>query len=292
MIRPLFLLVLLAVAAATAARAQVSSVSGVTAELVLDQDQYLPDEDLQLKVRITNRSGQPLTLGQDDSWINFDLVGEKSFLVAKLANMPVAGQFTLLSGQTGSRVLNPTPYFDFRRPGRYRIGATIRLEQWGQTIDCKSAVFTVANGVPLPNLANLQIGLPLPPGVSNVPPEIRHYSLLKIPYLNELKLYARLTDDHGRTLRVFPLARMLSFSEPEAQIDRANNLHVLLQTGARSFTYSIVNPEGALLVREMHDYTQTRPKLRATDDGQIYVSGGIRRLTVNDVPAPESANSR
>jgi hypothetical protein len=289
MIRRLLLLPLLAVLAGTSARAQVS---GVTAELVLDQDQYLPDEDLQLRVRITNRSGQPLTLGQDDSWISFDIVGERSFVASKLATMPVGGQFTLLSGQTGWRALNPTPYFDFRRPGRYRIGATIRLAQWGQVVACRPAVFTVANGVALPNLADLQIGLPLPPGVTNSRPEIRRYSLLKVAYLDELKLYVRLTDDHGRTLRVFPLARMLSFSAPEAQIDRANNLHVLLQTGARSFNYAVVSPEGQLLARQMHDYTQSRPTLRTTDNGEIFVYGGVRRVTANDVPAPESANTR
>ncbi|MGO8700076.1 MAG: hypothetical protein ACLQVY_20500 [Limisphaerales bacterium] len=289
MLRRLLLLGLLATVAATSVRAQVS---GVAAELVLDQHQYLPDEDLQLKVRITNRSGQPLTLGQDDSWISFEIVGEKSYLVAKLAPMPVAGEFTLLSGQVGTRALNPTPYFDFRRPGHYRIGASVRLEQWGQTIDCKPVVITVANGVPLPNLANLQVGLPLPPGVTNALPEIRHFSLLKVPYLDELKLYVRLTDDHGHTLHVFPLARMLSFSVPEAQVDRASNLHVLLQTGARSFTYSVVSPEGRLLVHQMHDYTETRPTLRITDDAQIYVAGGVRRFAADDMPTPDSANSR
>jgi hypothetical protein len=289
MFRRLLLLGLLATVAATSVRAQVS---GVTAELVLEQNQYLPDEDLQLKVRITNRSGQPLTLGQDDSWISFEIVGEKSYLVAKLAPMPVAGEFTLLSGQMGTRALNPTPYFDFRRPGHYRIGAAVRLEQWGQTIDCKPVFITVANGIPLPNLANLQVGLPLPPGVTNALPEIRHFSLLKVSYLDELKLYVRLTDNHDHTLRVFPLARMLSFSVPEAQVDRASNLHVLLQTGARSFTYSVVSPDGRLLVHQMHDYSETRPTLRVTDDSQIYVAGGVRRLAADDVPTADSANSR
>jgi hypothetical protein len=289
MIRRPFLLGLLAIVAVTSARAQVS---GVTAELVLEQTQYLPDEDLQLKVRITNRSGQPLTLGQDDSWISFEIADERGYQVAKLAPMPVAGEFALLSGQVGTRALNPTPYFDFRRSGHYRVGATVRLEQWGETIECKPVTITVANGVPLPNLANLQVGLPLPPGVTNAPPEIRHFSLLKVSYLNELKLYLRLTGDHGRTLRVFPLARMLSFSDPEAQTDRNNNLHVLLQTGAKAFTYAVISPEGRLLAHQMHDYTETRPVLRVTDDREIYVAGGIRRFAADDVPAPDSANNK
>jgi hypothetical protein len=101
-----------------------------------------------------------------------------------------------------------------------------------------------------------------------------------------LKLYFRLTDASGYTLRVFPLARMLSFSEPEAQIDRSNNLHVLFQVGARSFGYWTISPEGRLLVRQTYDYTQTRPKLRVGDDGQVIVAGGVRRIIGSDEPVP------
>ena len=69
--RFVFWLAILACAAGTA-RGQVS---GVTAELILEQDQYLPDEDLQLKVHLTNRLALLLTLGQDDGWITFDISG-------------------------------------------------------------------------------------------------------------------------------------------------------------------------------------------------------------------------
>jgi hypothetical protein len=281
-------LALLAVAAGPA-RAQFN---GVTAELQLAQDQYLPGEDLQLKVKIFNRSGQPVSFGLDNKWITFNIVGENNYLVPKTSEMPVSGEFTLLSGQSGARELNLTPYFDFRRPGHYRIGATIRISQWNQEIPCKSATFTVANGLPLHGLVNIQFGLPPPPGVSNAVPEVRNYSLIKVAYLDELRLYFRLTDNNGRTLKVFPLSRMLSFSEPEAQMDRFNNFHVLMQTGARSFTYSVVSPEGRLLARQTHEYTSTRPVLRATGDGGIFVGGGQRRVSENDIPPPAAESAR
>jgi hypothetical protein len=269
-------------------------VNGVTVQLQLDQDQYLPEEDLQLKVRITNRSGQPVSFGQDDHWISFDVIGERDRLISKLGEMPVKGPFTLLSGQETTRPLNPTPYFDFRRPGRYRIGALISIPQWNQQIACRPAAFTVSEGVPLPNLGNLQIGVPPPAGLTNVPPEVRRYSLIKVAYLDELKLYFRLTDKYGRTLRVFPLAPMLSLSDPEAQIDRANNLHVLLQTGAKTFTYSVLDPAGNLIARQFHQYTRTRPKLSCDGGGQVFVAGGRRLFTLSDIPAPvpEAAKSR
>jgi hypothetical protein len=270
--------------------------NGVTAQLQLDQNQYLPDEDLQLKVRITNRSGQPVAFGQDNQWLTFDVVAEKDSVVSRQGEMQVKGPFTLLSGQDVARPFNPTPYFNFRHPGRYRISAIINIPQWRQQIVCKPVVFTVAEGVLLPNLGDLQIGVPQPPGVTNLPPEVRRYSLIKVATLDELKLYFRLTDKYGQTLRVVPLARMLSFSQPEAQIDRANNLHVLLQTGARTFTYSVFDPNGNLIVRQFHDYTRTRPRLNFDDDGRIFVGGGRRLLTLSDIPAPapapESARSQ
>jgi hypothetical protein len=279
------LLVLLS-AAAQGLQAQPN---GVTAELRLGQDQYLPDEDVRLQVTIANRSGQPVVLGTDNQWIAFNIVGEHEYVVPKQGEMPVQSPFTLQSGQSVTREFNPTPYFRFREPGRYSLSATIRIAQWKQVIVCKPVAFTVSEGVPLPHLGDLTIGVPPSPGATNVPPEVRRYSLLKASDLNELRLYFRLTDQNGRTLRVFPLARMLSFSDPAAEIDRANNLHVLLQTGARTFTYSVLDPNGSLLARQFHEYTRTRPSLHSNNEGQVFVEGGRRVLTWEDVPAPAAS---
>jgi hypothetical protein len=283
---------LLAVLALLATSTVQAQLNGVTAELQLDQDQYLPGEDLQLKLRILNRSGQPITLGADNDWIIMSITGENGVPCARLGVMPVQGEFSLLSGQVGTKALNPTPYFDYRGMGRYRITAKIRIPQWQQEIPCKSASFTVGSGVALPNLANLQFGMPLPPGVSNAVPEVRKYSLLKVSYIKDIKLYFRLTDSTGRVLRVFPIAGMTSFSEPEAQIDRDNNLHVLHQTGARSFNYAVISPEGQWVGRQTYMYTDTRPVLRVNGDGQIFVAGGERRLSRDDFPAPVPESAR
>ncbi|MGP8201608.1 MAG: hypothetical protein ACLQU4_19130 [Limisphaerales bacterium] len=287
--RRIGLLAALALLAAWPLQAQLN---GVTAQLQLAQDQYLPDEDLQLKVRITNRSGQEIFLGADNDWLVLSIVGENNAVCTKLGDMPVQGAFSLLSGEVGARSLNPTPYFDFRRPGRYHISARIRIPQWHQEIVCKSVAFTVGNGVPLPGLANLQFGMPPPPGVTNAAPEVRCYSLLKATYLKELRLYFRLADSSGKILRVFPIARMTSFSVPEAQIDRFNNLHVLSQTGARAFTYCEINPEGQWVARQTYMYSNTRPVLRVDAEGRVFVAGGARRVAADDYPpaAPQPAN--
>jgi hypothetical protein len=271
-----------------------AQLNGVTAELQLSEGhgQYLPDEDLQLKVVIANRSGQPVVLGTDNHWITFNVVGEHNYVVPKQGDMPVQGPFTLLSGQAVTREFNPTPYFGFRQSGRYSLTATIQIAQWKQEIACKPVAFTVSQGVPLPHLGDLAFGVPPAPGVTNVAPEVRRYSLLKDSDLEGMKLYFRLTDKNGRTLRVFPLAHMLSFSDPEAQIDPVNNLHVLLQTGARTFTYFVLDPSGTLLARQFYEYMRSRPSLRVGNDGLVLVGGGHRVLTWEDIPAPTAGTAK
>jgi hypothetical protein len=83
---------------------------------------------------------------------------------------------------------------------------------------------------------------------------------------------------------VFPIDKLISFSNPEGQLDRFNNLHILYQTGAKSFLYTLINPDGILIGRETHDISATRPALRADKDGHIKVVGGTRRYTSTDLP--------
>ena len=285
-----FALFLVILSATAALRAQ-AQLNGVSVELQLDQDQYLPDEDLQLKVRIINRSGQTMVLGEDNDWITFEFLGERGYVASKLRDMPVKGSFTLLSGQAVTREFNPTPYYGFRRVGRYSVGAVVKIPQWKQEIACRPIGFMVSEGVPLSTIGDVSFGVPSPPGVTNVVPEVRRYSLVRVTTLDQMKLF-RLTDSGGRTLRVFPLARMVSFGDPEVQLDRANNFHVLFQTGAHTFDYFIVDPNGRMLARQFYQYTQTRPTLRPTDDGWVFVGGGQRLLTADDIPAPGLGTAR
>jgi hypothetical protein len=46
----------------------------------------------------------------------------------------------------------------------------------------------------------------------------------------------------------------------------------------------VVNPAGEVVVRETHDYTTSRPKLRADDAGKIIVWGGVRHPSRDDLP--------
>ena len=265
--------------------------NGVPIKLQLDKDTYLPDEDLQLKVRIINRSGQPIVLGEDNEWISFEILGQHQSIVSKIGDMQVKSPFTLPSGEAVTKEFNPTPYFAFRHPGVYTLGVTVHIPQWKQQVSCKPVVFTVAEGMTLGGLGNLSFGVPAP-GVTNAAPEVRRYSLVRITLMDQMKLYFRLTDAGEKTLRVFPLGRMVSFGSPEAQMDRFNNLHVFFQSGARTFDHSVIDPNGNLLARQFHEYTDSRPGMHLAEDGSIFVAGGHRLLTASDFPPPGSNTAK
>jgi hypothetical protein len=250
----------------------------VTVEVLLDQEQFLRDESLPVKVRVVNRSGQTLRLGQDNEWLDFVVQDTQGHILGKLSDVPVKGEFTLESAEMATRLVDLMPHFEFDQPGRYQVTATVRIAAWNAETTSKAKNFEIVRGT---KLWEQEFGVPTDSGA----PEVRKYALQQANYRKQLKLYVRLTDaDENRAFGVWPLGLLVSFSRPEAQIDKSSHLHVLFQTGARSFAYAMLDPHGTMLLRQTHDYAETRPSLRTDEAGKIYVVGGQRRFASNDLP--------
>ena len=261
---------------------------GVRVELSLDQEQFLPAEDLRVNVQISNFSGQTLQLGNSSDWLTFHVEGGNGYVVGKNGNPPVATQFTVQSSKTATTRANIAPYFNIQTPGRYRVVAHVKLPQWQKEITSPGKTFDIISGT---KIQTLEFGMPNEAGST---PEVRKFVLQKADYMKERKLYVRITDAYeAQTLKVFPVSRLVSFSEPEAQLDRFNNLHVINQSGQKSFTYSLVNPDGQLLARQTHDFLgASKPHLRIQEDGRIVVKGGVQRVSATDIPpAAEIVNT-
>jgi hypothetical protein len=106
-------------------------------------------------------------------------------------------------------------------------------------------------------------------------------------YLQRQMLYLRVADaDDLQVFKVFPIGPLVSFSKPEAVVDKQSNVHVLSQTGGWSFIYIVTSPQGTVLVRQRYEYTDTRPVLRVNKAGKVLVVGGNRRVTSEDLPPP------
>ena len=257
-------------------------------ELTTHQEQYLPGERLLLNVEITNQSGETLKLGHEPDWLKFAVEASSGFVVNKLGEVPVTGEFTLATSEVATKQVDLTPFFDLATPGRYRVTVSLKLRHWNLTVVSPVKAFDIINGTVL---WQQDFGVPGSVSPSNKSPELRRYALQKATYLKQLQLYVRVSDvADNRVCRVFALAPLVSFSRPEAQIDGESCLHVLSQSGARSFIYALVSHEGELLVRHHYDYSNTRPKLVVGSDGKLTVRGGTRRPTAQDVPPPPKPN--
>jgi hypothetical protein len=262
----------------------------ITVQVVLDQDQFLPGETLPATVRIVNYSGQSLHLGADPKWLTFDVESaDDSFVVMRIAEPPVKGEFDLGSSEVATKQVDLAPYFAMTHTGRYRVVAMVHIPERGADVKSAGKEFDVIDGA---RLWSQDFGVPAPAGVTNRTPEVRKYILEEANYLRQqLRMYVLVSDSSGaRILKVSAIGPMVSFSRPEAQLDRLSNLHVIYQSSAKSFIYSVVNPDGVITTQELYDLFGSRPRLAMSDAGDIMVKGGVRRAKAGELPVVKTPN--
>lgn len=265
----------------------VSRVSAqVDVELSFDQEQFLPSESVPLTVKITNRSGQQLHLGAEPDWLTFSVESTDGFVVIKNAEVPVEGEFDLETSQFATKLVDLQPYFSMTKPGRYKVVATLRIKDWAAQISSAPGRFDVIGGA---FLWSQDFGVP---DGTNRAPEARKYTLKKAAYLKEqLRLYVQVSDvAEQRVYKVSALGPMVSFSRPEAQVDRLSRLNVLWQTGAQGFSYAIVNPNGTIEQQDTYDNYYSRPRLTVNENGEVVVVGGTKRPQSYELPVVVAPN--
>lgn len=259
----------------------------VTVEVTQDQQQFLVGESLKVAVRITNLSGQELHLGAEEGWLTFSIETPEAAVVPKLGEVPVVGAFTLETSKVAIKRVDLAPYFILSRPGSYQIVATLRIREWNRELTSAAKSFDMIQGV---KIWEQEVGVPNSATASG--PETRHYILQQANYVRgQIRLYLRVMDSYGKSLRVNLVGPMVSFGRPETQIDRSSHLHVLHQEKGSLFSYTVFDLQGELLARQTYEYSDSRPRMRMDDEGNVRVMGGTRRLAANDVPAKPAEES-
>jgi len=259
----------------------------VTVEVTLNQNEFLPGEALPAAIKITNRSGQRIHLGEDANWLTFNVESVDGFNVIKTAEVPVVGPFDLESSQMATKRVDLQPYFILNQAGRYRIVATLRIKDWAAQEPSQAKLFDIVDGV---TLWAQDFGVPGPS--DGHAPQARKYSLIKVNYLlSQLRLYVQVSNPtDAQVYKVQAVGQMVSFSQPEAQVDQYSFLHVLYQTGAQIFSYTIIDPSGGIVSRELYDYVNSRPRLAVNAQGEVVVTGGVRRLKSSEMPMVKMPN--
>jgi hypothetical protein len=81
--------------------------------------------------------------------------------------------------------------------------------------------------------------------------------------------------DTGIVYATYSLGRIIAFDEPQAELDRGNQLHVLHCAAPRTWAYSRVGLNGELLSHSSFLETKARPRLFHAVDGMVTVRGGM-----------------
>jgi hypothetical protein len=255
----------------------------VSVEVKLDQEQFLPGETLPVTVRVFNNSGQTLHLGADPGWLTFNVVSvDDNAAVTKNSDPELVNAFDLDSSEVATKHIDIAPHYVLKHAGRYRLVATVHIKEWNSEVSSAPKDFDIIDGA---ELWSRDFGVPS--STTNRPPEVRKYILEEANYLRQqLRMYV-LVSNQSRThiFKVNAIGPMVSFSQPEAQLDRLSNLHVLYQSGAQMFIYSVINPDGGIVRQDAYDLLDTRPHLGFNDNGDIQVNGGVRRAKPGELPA-------
>lgn len=258
--------------------------SPVTVEVVLEQDQFLPLEDIKVAVRISNLTGRTLRMGADNGWVKFIVETKDGLSVLPDSEPSVIGAFDLPTSKTGIKRVNLVPHFPVRQSGRYTVRAEVDVPGLNRAVSSRPVSFDIFNGTVLRSITVGVVRTNAAPGAAG---DQRTFLLQRKHNGQADQLYVRLTDQTtGNTLKVIPVGRLIAIGEPDVQVDQQSRLHVIFRVDSQTFRYVVVTPDGEVVRRQTHDFGAGAPKLRMNDENAVVVSGGVRREMPSDIPGP------
>jgi hypothetical protein len=260
---------------AAAAQAQVQ------VDLKFKRLQYIAYEPVVAEVAITNLAGRDIELHDADgqSWLGFEITGSEEQPIGPLNGTNREPPLRIQAGQRVTRQIDLTPIYPIHEYGGYHVRTNIYFADLQKFFYSGTRVFEVTDARPI---WQQTVGVPDGGGSG----EVRTYSLMTNRFPDHTSLYVRVQDkDTGVVYATYSLGRTISFEQPQAEIDRANQLHVLHCAAPRAWSYARVGLNGELLEHTSFMETRTRPHLVHSGGGEVAVHGGMV-----DAPAKNSGN--
>ena len=251
---------------ATAVEAQVQ------VDLNFKRLQYIAYEPVVATVAITNLAGRDIELHDADgqSWLGFEITGSEEQPVAPLSGANREPPLRIQAGQRVTRQIDLTPLYPVHEYGAYHVRTNIYFADLGKFFYSVPRVFEVTDAHPI---WQQTVGVPDGAGASG---DVRTYSLMTNRFPDHTSLYVRVQDkDAGVVYATYSLGRTVSLEQPQAEIDRANQLHVLHCAAPRAWSYARIGLNGELLTHSSFMETKTRPHLVHSSKGEIAVQGGM-----------------
>lgn len=261
---------------ATAANAQIQ------VDLKFKRLQYIAYEPVVATVAVTNLAGRDIELhdANGQSWLGFELAGSEEQPIAPLNTANPEPPLRIAAGQRVTRQIDLTPLYPVHEFGAYHVRTNVYFADLGKFFYSATRVFEVTDARPI-----WQQTVGVPDGVAGSG-EVRTYSLMTNRFPDHTSLYVRVQNkDTGVVYATYSLGRTIAFEEPQVEIDRANQLHVLHCGAPRAWSYSRIGLNGELLQHSSLMETKTRPRLVHSGSGEIAVRGGT-------VEAPAQSSRR
>ena len=251
---------------AAAAEAQVQ------VDLKFKRLQYIAYEPVVATVAITNLAGRDIELHDADgqSWLGFEITGSEEQPIGPLNGANREPPLRIQAGQRVTRQIDLTPLYPVHEYGAYHVRTNIYFADLGKFFYSAPRVFEVTDARPI---WQQTVGVPQGDGGSG---DVRTYSLMTNRFPDHTSLYVRVQDkDTGVVYATYSLGRTIAFEQPQAEIDRANQLHVLHCAAPRAWSYARVGLNGELLEHTSFMETNTRPRLVHSGGGEVAVRGGM-----------------
>lgn len=258
----------------------------IQVELNFKRLQYIAHEPILATVKIANNSGRDIDLhdANGQHWFGFEINAGEGQLLTPL-RQAAEPALHIEAGKTVTRKINLTPLYPVHDFGAYHVRANVYFPDLNKFFYSTTKVFQVSDARPI-----WQKTVGVPEGMPGAG-EVRTYSLLSNRFLDHTALYVRVEKKNsGVVYSTYSLGRILANEDPQAELDRANQLHVLHCAAPRTWAYSHVGLNGELLAHSTFLETKTRPRLRRTPDGSIAVNGGILDVPIAEwkrSPAPK-----
>jgi len=239
--------------------------------------QYIAYEPVIATVGITNLAGRDIEMNDTDgqAWFGFEISGSEGQPIAASSNRLALPPLRIEAGRRVTQKINLTPLYAVHDLGTYHARAYVHFADLSRFFYSQRKVFEITDARPI---WQRTVGMP---SENSGPGNVRTYSLLTNRFPNHTSLYVRVEDkDTGIVYATESLGRIISMDEPQAQLDRRNQLHVLQCAAPRSWAYTRVGLNGEVLARSAFLETKTRPRLFHSPDGEVVVKGGIAQEAV------------
>jgi hypothetical protein len=237
-------------------------------ELQLKRLQYVAYEPIIATLGITNLAGRDVDLhdAAGQPWFGFEITTKEGQPIGSVTTEQTQPPLRIEAGKKVTQQINLTPLYAVHDLGTYHLRAHVYFADLDKFFYSQGRVFEVTDARPI---WQRSVGSPEGGGT-------RTYSLLSNRFPDHTSLYVRVEDkDSGVVYATYSLGRSVAFDEPEAEVDRSSQLHVLHCAAPRIWAYSRIDLNGELVAHASFTQTKSRPRLVHTTDGAVAVRGGL-----------------